>query len=386
MLQEGVASKDVPAVVATSPPMSAFNWFPDGTRIVSSGIGGKLLQHDLRSGAVSRITGGTSQDGYPAVSPQGDTIAFEIGQSGYDLIQVPLDGSGPTDMLATTRNEVAPSWSPDGIRFAYSTDRSGAQEIWLRNRQDSSEKLLAGSGDFGAHDLGVLLDCAISPDGSRIAYRRQHGGAAKIWISSLTGDAPVPMYQDPRNVPQRGPSWSPDGNWIAYYSTRDGKPVVLKTRVGSGQPPELITIVAHGGPVRWSPRGDWIAVNDDRKLKLVSPDGKQHRDISQREWHTFGWSNDGTAIYGIAVAEKRRLLLGRIDAGSGRETPVADLGPVPAALELGMFARDFPYRGFSMHPDGKSFLTAVLRTHGDIWLLQNFDRRPNLLARLLRRP
>jgi hypothetical protein len=51
-----------------------------------------------------------------------------------------------------------------------------------------------------------------------------------------------------------------------------------------------------------------------------------------------------------------------------------------------MVARDFPYRGFSMHPDGRSFLTSVLRTNGDIWLLQNFDRRPNLLARLLRRP
>jgi len=84
----------------------------------------------------------------------------------------------------------------------------------------------------------------------------------------------VPLFDDPKKIWQRGPSWSPDGNWIAYYSLNNGKPAILKIRVGANRAPELVTQIAVTNPVRWSPRGDWIAWNDNRKLTLVSPDGK----------------------------------------------------------------------------------------------------------------
>src|SRR5437870_2378505 len=80
------------------------------------------------------------------------------------------------------------------------------------------------------------------------------------------------MWNDPARAFQRGPSWSPDGNWIAYYSARDGRPVVLKARVGSSAPPMVVTYTSGANAVRWSPRGDWIVFNDDRKLRIVSPD------------------------------------------------------------------------------------------------------------------
>jgi hypothetical protein len=65
---------------------------------------------------------------------------------------------------------------------------------------------------------------------------------------------------------------------------------------------------------------------------------------------------------------------------------VADLGPVPAALDLADFQGDFPYRGFSLRPDGNRFLTSVLTLKGNLWLLPNFDLRTGWLDRFLRRP
>ena len=204
-----------------------------------------------------------------------------------------------------------------------------------------------------------------------------------MWITSLAGDAPVRLFDDPKKIWQRGPSWSLGGNWITYYSRHNGKNAILKVRVG-GNRPELVTEIAVTNPVRWSPQGDWIAWNDNRKLTLVSPDGKQRRVLSEKEWFTYGWSKDGSAIYGISMDLNRHLFVLRIEIARSREDVVTDLGPLPAAMDLARFADDVPYRGFSLHPDGKSFLTSAVDIKGDIWLLQDFERRIGLLDRLLR--
>jgi eukaryotic-like serine/threonine-protein kinase len=367
---------------------TGFNWLPDGSIVWSSnssGGDGHLTRRDLRSGEDREITSGVSQERHHTLSPDGRTLAFQTGETGYDLIEVPLDGTPPASVLATDRNEVAPGWAPDGVHFVYATNRDGGNEIWLRNRRDGSERMIVSAHDFPDGKSDGFLDCEISPDGSRVAYRRFAGAKVEIWISSLAGDTPARLYNDPRNVFQRGASWSPDGNWIAYYSTYNGKPAVLKIRVGANHEPELVGYAADLNPVRWSPRGDWIAWNDGHKLVLASPDGKQNRIVSQKQWLTYGWSLDGTSLYGIGVTENRRLVLGRVEIASAREQVAADLGPLPAALDLADLQGDFPYRGFSMSPDGKSFLTSVLSIKGDIWLLEDFDRRTSLIDRLLRR-
>jgi len=366
---------------------NSFNWLPDGNMVWTRNASGDghLVHRDLRSGADRAITSGVSQERYLALSLDGRRLAFQAGEIGYDLIEVPLDGTPPAPVLATNRDEVAPSWHPDGVNFAYATNRDGSYEIWLRNRRDGSERLIVSERDFPEGKSDGFLDCAISPDGSRVAYRRFVGPRVEIWISPMAGGTPVRLYNDPRNVFQRGASWSPDGNWIAYYSTYDGKPAVLKARVGANRQPELVAYASDLNPVRWSPRGDWIAWNDGHKLALASADGKQKRIVSQKEWLTYGWSLDGNALYGIEITENRRLVLGRVEIASAREQAAADLGPLPAALDLADFQGDFPYRGFSMRSDGKSFLTSVLSIKGDIWLLEDFDRRIKRVDRLLRR-
>jgi len=364
------------------------NWFSNGSIIWSwtSQGNGHVVETDFRRGKDRQITSGASQEKYAVISPDGRTLAFQAGDTGYGLFEVPLNRSPPSRVITTDRHEVAPSWAPDGAHFVYITDRNGYDEIWLRNRADGSERRIVGTLDFpGASEGDLFLDCAISPDGSRVAYRYDTGSKISIWISSLAGDTPVPLYDDPQKNWQRGPSWSADGNSIAYYADRDGKPAVMTIRVGSLHPPDLVTYVAKPTPVRWSPKGDWIAWDDGGKLTLVSPDGKQRKIASRKQWFTYGWSKDGDALIGIGMSENHHLIVGRIDASSERETTTTDLGPAPAMLDLAQFETDFPYRGFSLHPDGQSFLTSALGIKGDIWLLENFDAKVGLLDRVLRR-
>lgn len=332
-------------------------------------------------GTPRSITSGGLRFLTPDLAPDGKTLAFSMGEADYDLVQVSLDGSGIRDTISSTRSEVAPAWNPDGTHFAYVTDRSGAPEIWLRNQLDKSEHRIVGSEAFHG---ATLLDLSFSPDGSRLAFRANPRGQA-IWIAPVTGEAPAEMWHDPKNAPQRGPSWSPDGNSLAYYGTRDDKPAVMKMQVGSNATPEVLAFMQRAFPVRWSPRGDWVLYRDAETLRVVSPDGKQNKTISQGVWDTFGWSKDGRYVLGVVRVTGRRLSLRQVDVDSGRESQVSDLGPVPPEFDLGESLNEFGLRGFSLHPDGKSFLTSILRFRTDIYPMKDFDKRDRWIDRLLGR-
>ena len=363
-----------------------FAWSADGPIVGDGAVAARashLWSSPVASGRSRTITSGPSQDAYPALAPDGRTLAYASGEIGFDLIEIPLDGARPTDVIATSRVETAPAWAPDGIRFAYVTNRGGVQEIWLRNRLDGSERLVASERQFDQVDW--FFDCVVSPDGTRVAFRTLQESKIAVWISTLSGDTPVPLWDDPQRSPQRGPSWSPDGNWIVYYGIHNGRAAILKARVGADAAAEFVAYMARGFPPRRSPRGDWIVFRDGDRLRIVSPDGKQDRIISQRVWETYGWSKDGAGVYGISYTEKRRLMLGRVDVETLKETEIADLGPIPPAFDLVDSLNDFAYRGFSLHPDGESFLTSVLRIRTQIYLMKDFDRSVRLVDNWFRR-
>lgn len=92
---------------------------------------------------------------------------------------------------------------------------------------------------------------------------------------------------------------------------------------------------------------------------------------SIKEFGTIGvrWSGPG-CIVGIAHA------LGQC------HQPI--LRPA-SSLEMDWFHGDLPYRGFSLSPDGKSFMTSAPDMQGDILLLENFDQRQGVWDRVLRR-
>ena len=361
-----------------------FDWLPDNLGIISrfNSLGGEksLGVWDFQQRVQRPITAATAKEVSPSLSPDGRILAYATGSHGYDVIEVPLDGSASRNVIATARSEVAPSVAPNGFQFAYISDRGGADELWLRNRHDGSDRLIVG-GEPHRSDSPDLLDTAISPDGSRVAYRKISRGEIEIWIAPLSGEAPVRMWQDPAKTPQRGPTWSPDGNWLAYYSSRGGKGAVLKARVGANTQPELVAYVDQTRPAYWSPRGDWIAFDDTAGLRLVNPDNKRDVVISSRRCLIYGWSNDGASLYGIAPIENHHLMLVRMDVPSMRETKLADMGLASAAMTFAGFEGHSSYRGFSMNPDGKSFLTSVYRAKMDIWLLKDFNKRTRLLDR-----
>ena len=371
---------DLPGVAA------AFSWLPDSRRVLSAlsrprpGTHVWMMDTERSAPRLLTATGGVEND--PAVSPDGTSVALALQQVDYDLYQLSVEHPSPVAVLVTSRNEMDPAWSSTATAMAFTTDRSGREEIWLRSEKGDFERPLATPRDFGASETYLLGSPAISPNGQQVAYNRIGAEGYGIWITALAGGPPVALA--PAGGYQDLPSWSPDGAWIAYLSTQSAKGggwlpgtvTLAKMRVGARTPPEIVASdVAFLSQVQWSPDAAWIAYNSRGGLSVVSPDGKSTRVLHEQRWMGFAWSADSQRVYGIRQSDDfKHLTFSSIDLRSGAERVLgADVMPLPVAFQ--------PVSGFT-RVSPTTFLASIAHVRSDVWLLEGFDARRSLRDRL----
>ncbi len=331
---------------------------------------GALWLGDSRTDTLERVTASATEgDDTPAVSPDGQRIAFSTGNPDYDIVSIPLDGSPPRPILATARDESAPSWSLSG-RMAFITDRSGQDEVWLRDARGDFERPIVTQSDFPDEKTLSIYNAAISPDGGRIAYERQTSKVLDaLWISPASGGRPASV-PTPGSIPD-GLSWSPDGNSLAFTGGSDGRQLAI-VQIGSDSGPKFIGVACGSAPA-WSPDGRWIAcgVRGEPTILLTSPDGKQSSKLpspvrTNAQQFVMVWSRDSSTIY-VASSLSDPARLDAIDIRTGASRKIADLG---SGIDFKMSV-NFMLRG-SLAPDGKSFATTLAKTTSDIWILDGF--------------
>ncbi len=352
----------------------SIGWMPDGRRIVMSGSplhGGasRLLMVDTTARTVSPLTGGKDAETSPTLSADGRRIAFVSQSSGLDLIQFPIDGGPPEPLLATSRSESYLDMSASGL-LAYVTDADGAPAVRLRLATDRwSRAITGGSTDVaGATPPGEVR---LSPDGQRVAvgsYAAEH----LIWIYPTAGGTPVRL--DPESTDQHGPSWSPDGNWIAYRRMINGIWSIVKAPLGGGAIARLDDADPGGGATDWSPTGQWIAHARADGMHLISADAVSRRVLADLRTNAFRFSRDGSRLFAVTRGKNRRWELGIWDVESGRKLREIVL-PLAAAADLQWLA---------LSPDGTRIIASAGANTSDIWLLEQFDPPSAPWARLLR--
>jgi eukaryotic-like serine/threonine-protein kinase len=349
----------------------SINWMPDSRYFVmgltrASDAAQEIWMADSRKQTAEPLLVGEGERGSPAVSPDGTKIAFDSSNTNFDIVEIPLAGGPVRPLVATSRNELFPVWSPKGSTLAYVTDRSGRKEIWLRGAEDGTDRPLVTQHDFPDDQTLWLMTPAISPDGGRIAYSRisnKHVG--ELWISPMAGGSPL-RIGNPKAY-EISPAWSPDGKWLTYFSSDNG---LLKVAVGGSDPPVSLGFSSGcENAAQWSPDGGWIACATGDGVVLLSPDGKDRRTIGNRRAF-IAWSRDGREIYALGRIAGGKWRFGAIDAKTGAERTIYEYGP-----EAGFATAYNPAFPMSLSPDGKSLATSIVNVRSDIWMLEGFNRR-----------
>ncbi len=240
----------------------------------------EIYRLNLESGEKKRLTDYPMTDGYQALSPDGQRIAFyayyDNGRT-WSIHTMNIDG-GDRKRLTHLKNarDSSPSWSPDGKTIIFSRSFQGQYQIWRMN--------VSGGEKRPVRKLSGL-DSKFTPDG-RIVYSSHWNETGEICIADPDG---LNNRQITRNSFKDGhPEVSPDGSRILFYSDRDGNyELYIMNRNGSGIQ-RLTNHPAHDWNGSWSPDGKWIAFisnrDGDYEIYVIRSDGSGLRKITDNRF------------------------------------------------------------------------------------------------------
>jgi len=156
-------------------------------------------------------------------SPDGRVIAYDVpeGEAGspLDVFLLATDGS-KEEVLRNPANDSFPLWSADGSSLVFLSDRTGSKALWtvpIRNGRPSAPATLVRS------NVGSMTPLAVTRSGT-FYYRSTNGGLRNLYVTDLDS---AQVTKTPAAVTERlinanvGPTWSRDGEQLAYYSFRD---------------------------------------------------------------------------------------------------------------------------------------------------------------------
>lgn len=230
------------------------------------------------------------RDGSPSWSPDGSRVVFYSERDGNsEIYAMDADGGNQRRLTSTQSDEGYPSWSPDGHTIAFDTDRDGNFEIYVMNADGTAPRRLTSSP-------GRDVSASWSPDGRQIAFMSDRDGGFDVYVMNADGSSPE---RRTKTGTSWFPVWSPDGARLAFHVGRD---IHVAPHNGS-QLRRLTSDPENGMYPSWSPDGSRIAFMSWRtgrtELFVMNADGtNQTRLVTMERGDAIDprWSPDGSKI------------------------------------------------------------------------------------------
>lgn len=217
-----------------------------------------------------------------SVSPDGKTLIFDMLG---DIYSVSISGGEAKALTAGIEWNYQPTFSPDGKKIAFVSDRAGGDNLWLMNADGSEPTAVTDEAEH------IIHNPSWSPDGQYLVGRKGFYStrsimAGEIWLFHAGGGNGVNLVERPNaendQKNRSEPAFTPDGNYV-YYSA-DTTPGVVwqynKDSIGSlfaikrlelatGKTQTIVS--GAGGAIRPTPSPDGKSLAYiKRRLGLVS--------------------------------------------------------------------------------------------------------------------
>lgn len=249
-----------------------------------------------------------------------------FGELGFEnnIVSVCPDGSEKQRLTIDGKQNMGPSWSPDGRSIAFYSSSSGARQLHVMDADGSNQRPLTSEPNLEfSHSLWM-------PDGEHIALLSRSGSLPLQWQLVDIESADMQPLEGWPNDPNFHPvAFSHDGAHLIYLNLSDtdqrseglARQIHIQNSDGSDDHALTNSEPDHKNP-RWSPDDSQIAFlaeveasNGHYALYIINTDGSQQRQMTEPIFdHTsfFDWAPDGRSL---VVFGNEKLAI--IDANSG---------------------------------------------------------------------
>lgn len=205
-------------------------WSPDGSQIVfqsdRNDDDSEIYIMNADGTGIKRLTNSPGPDQTPVWSPDGSRIVFQSFRDGNaELYSMTPEGDNLVNLTNHHSEDSHPKFSHDGLKIIFDSDRESLQSNWEIYEMNLDGTSLDRKTDYENWDTYA----SISPDGSKILWRRVTGSTdldspernSEIFIMDRNGTDAINISNNPAF--DGWPSWSPDGDLIAFASDRQRK-------------------------------------------------------------------------------------------------------------------------------------------------------------------